>query len=72
MLCRETFVMKLIWLSDSKGKVLKIQLQRSVSGETLIFSDADALKRFIEAWPEKNMTHRPEQDSEEEDDLDAS
>ncbi len=65
--------MKLIWLSDSKGRILKIQLQRSVSGETLIFSDADALKRFIETWPEKSVMHRPEQDPEEdeEDNYDA-
>ncbi len=70
MLCRETFIMKLIWLSDSKGRVLKIQLQRSVSGETLIFSDTEALKRFIETWPEKSVMHRPEQDPEEDEDED--
>ncbi len=71
MLCRETFIMKLIWLSDSKGRVLKIQLQRSVSGETLIFSDTEALKRFIETWPEKNVMLRPKQDPEEDEDNDA-
>jgi hypothetical protein len=71
MLCRETFIMKLIWLSDSKGRVLKIQLQRSVSGETLIFSDTEALKRFIETWSEKNVMLRPKQDLEEDEDNDA-
>lgn len=51
--------------------MLKIQLQRSVSGETLIFSDTEALKRFIETWPEKNVMLRPKQDLEEDEDNDA-
>ncbi|MFN3393679.1 MAG: hypothetical protein ACK424_03890 [Candidatus Thermochlorobacter sp.] len=49
--------MKLILFSDSSDRVLKISLQRSNSSESLIFSDTEALKRFIEEW--SNATHLP-------------
>lgn len=55
--------MKLILFSDSSDRVLKISLQRSSSGENLIFSDAEALKRFIEEW--LNAPHLPDPTQED-------
>lgn len=57
--------MKLILFGDSSGRTLKIQLQRSASGESLIFSDVESLKRFIEEWSDK--THLPKAEQEDED-----
>ncbi|MCS7012151.1 MAG: hypothetical protein RMI34_07370 [Chloroherpetonaceae bacterium] len=50
MLKRETFVMKLFAYSESETSSLKIQLQRSASGETVIFSSVEELARYIERW----------------------
>ncbi len=57
--------MKLILFSDSSDRVLKISLQRSSSGEHLIFSDAEALKRFIEEWSNASHLPDPTQDDDE-------
>lgn len=54
MLRRETFVMKLIAFGESQA--FKIQLQRSASGETLVFSSVEELVRYIEHWKRQTAT----------------